>query len=304
MKVVQIKAGGTKLELVIKTASRVLPYSILVRLAYTVVKRLLKEIFPYKYADSFAKLIILKIVREDYKMYFIICFALEYFFKRYVYTAPKEQKEYWKAGLTCLSMGLFSTAMVLGKPRAIRPLNAISGYNINHMSEWWRGIRPHFRPAGANPLVWHGMLYFKSAKKALVPLTLAVAVPTFLFGLRAKQSMESYLTRSWARLPQTTSDIRDYDYISTIVKRTLKKTARYGLYVTIGLSNYVQLVDGWNHVLGHPSLGAVFFFGLYGAWPYFFIPEDKVFAYDHWALTTMLDAHYQGSSLQSLLKIG
>jgi len=295
----------------IQVISRVVPYSIFLRIAYTGLKRLLKELFPYKYADAISKLVILKIVRKDYRMYFIICFALEYFFKRYVYTTRKEERWKWKMGLSYLSMGLFAVAFKMGQPRAIKPLNALSGYDIWRMNKWVANSanEPYWRPLAkdANVLLWHAKLYLNATRKAIVPLTLVVAVPTFLFSLQAKRSMEGYITKSWYPLPKESSMEsyvqNDYHFIQLALKKAFLKTCRYGLYVTIGLSSYVHLVDMYCCTVGPPGYLAVFVMGSLGAWPYFFIPEDKIYAYDHWALTTMLDAIYQGSPLQEILQI-
>lgn len=266
-----------------------------------------------RWADILAKAVTMKLVRRDYRFYFIVCFVLEYLFKEFIYTLKtKEQKDMAAKYLTMTGMGTFAVALSMRRHRAIKPLNALSGYNIYSIPDWVdrynNGTITHFRSLDVNPLRWHACIYYKSFKKCLIPLTLAVAVPTFLFALFEEESMETYLTRSYTNLPQSfanlTPEKRRYNF-KRALRKAVEKTFSYGMYVCPGLSFYPQILEAHYQVTGRiPNKLEIFVVGALAVrWLYWWIPEDKVFAYNHWALTTMIDALFQESNLQEQLQL-
>lgn len=296
----------SKSKAMVNTITRVLPYTILVRLCYTLLKTFLRR-FKIPYSSLLSQVLTVWWVRRSHKGYFIILFMLEYFFKNYIYKIPANRDDKMiKGGLCMGSMGLFAVAMSEGKQRAIGPLNAISGYDINKLSKYLQG-GPFFRPEGISVWKWHLNLYVQTAKNSIVPLTMAVFVPTFISyclvgksvekiiyeskreGLLSSNNQSSVDLASLVKKGEVTSERKNF--LENAFEKAVIKTARYGSYLVIGLSNYPQIVElyvWWFKKI--PSRKSIFLIGMWGGVSWFLIPGDKIHAYNHWSLTTMTDA--------------
>jgi len=278
---------------------RSIPYTLLVRIGYTLLKRELRKIKKLRpYAKLIAQAVVVALVGNSHREYFCIHFILEYFFAKYVYENEQNRNDWVMAGILCmLSMGLFALAASEGKTRAIRPLNFISGYDINDLTKWFETGK-FLRPEGTTVLNWHLMLYVRTAKKAVVPLAMAVWLPTFLSSLFTGHTVEretyASMMQHLNRLPEDEPD-RKTNVVKAL-KTATKRAAAYGSYLIIGLSQYVHVLELYNSVFGHPPTRShTFYIGLWGGIPFFLIPKDKIHAYNHWALTTMIDAMLQPS---------
>jgi len=281
----------------IRQILRSIPYTLLVRIGYTLLKRELRKYPKLKrHAKLISQGVVVALVGNSHREYFIIHFILEYFFAKYVYENEQNRNDWFMAGILCmLAMGLFALAASEGKVRAIRPLNFISGYDINDMTKWWQTGK-FMRPEGSNMLKWHLMLYVKTAKNALLPLTMAVWLPTFLSSLFTGNTIERETYASMMTNLNTLQD-EEPDKRANIKKAFVtasKKAIQYGSYLVIGLSQYVHVLEMYNQLFKHPPTRShTFYIGLWGGMPFFLIPKDKIHAYNHWALTTMVDAMLQ-----------
>jgi hypothetical protein len=164
-------------------------------------------------------------------------------------------------------------------------------------------------------------LYLQTAKNSIVPLALAVFLPTFISYALVGKSVEKVIYESDREGLLSSNNASSTD-MSAIFSKKIKgrtsgppvarhehshfleyafekaaiKTARYGSYLVIGLSNYPQVIELYVKIFKRrPNRMAVFFIGMWGGISWFFIPDDKIHAYNHWALTTMIDAALQSS---------
>jgi len=287
------------LRVFVRRLVRSIPYTLLVRIGYTLLKRELRKFKKLRpHAKLIAQGVVVALVGSSHREYFIIHFILEYFFAKYVYENEQNRNDWVMAGILCmLAMGLFAIAASEGKKRAIRPLNFISGYDINDMTKWFEtGV--FMRPEGTNVINWHLNLYLTCAKKAIMPLMMAVWLPTFLSSLFTGHTVERETYASMMehlnKLPEEEPDPKS-NAVKAFKTATLRAAA-YGSYLVIGLSQYVHVLELYNQVFKHPPTRShTFYIGLWGGMPFFLIPKDKIHAYNHWALTTMIDAMLQPS---------
>jgi len=283
----------------IRRIIRSIPYTLLVRIGYTLLKRELRKFKKLRpHAKLIAQAVTVCLVGGSHREYFVIHFILEYFFAKYVYENEQNRNDWFMAGILCmLSMGLFALAASEGKVRAIKPLNFISGYDINDLTKWFQTGK-FLRPDGTNMVNWHLMLYLKTAKKALVPLTMAVWLPTFLSELLTGHTVERETYASMMKNLNTLQEEepdRRRDVVNAFKTASIR-SFKYGSYLIVGLSQYVHVLEAYNKIFGRPPTRShTFYIGLWGGAPFFLIPKDKIHAYNHWALTTMIDAMLQPS---------
>ena len=104
----------SKPKAIIAGVTRILPYTILVRLLYTLLKANIRR-FKIPYSSRLAQLLTVLCVRRDHREYFVILFILEHFFKNYIYKVPANRDDkFVKGGLCMLSMGIFAVDMSEG----------------------------------------------------------------------------------------------------------------------------------------------------------------------------------------------
>jgi len=271
-----------------------IPHQISMQLLYTGLKKLLRYVYTPNFASLLAKCVILALVRREYRKLFIIQFILEYIFKYFFYSKSQKQQAKFYGPLTHLSMGFAAVSVSGGRKRVSRAFQAVAGVNYTHLAEFCHGQRPYFRPNESSALQYHLMLYVNTFKKSLVPLVLAVGIPSFLFEYVAGRPMDAVMYQSVAdfrRLSMEHLNAQPKSHISRASRRALRDMFQYGMYLFFGLNSYMQVLElHWFMFRRKPTVVERFIIGSIGGWPWIFIPKSKVLAYNHWAFTTVLDS--------------
>jgi len=271
-----------------------IPHQISMQLLYSGLKKLLRYIYAPESASFLAKVVILALVRRDYRKLFIIQFVLEYIFKYFFYSKSQKEQEKIYGPLTHLSMGFAAVSVSGGRKRVSRAFQAVAGVKYEHLAEFCIGQRPYFRPNDSTALQYHSMLYVNTLKKSLVPLILAVGIPSFLFEYIAGRPMDAVLYHSVAdfrRLSMERLNAQPKSHFSRALRRALRDMFQYGLYLFFGLNSYMQVLEmHWFIFRRKPTVVERFIIGSIGGWPWIFIPKSKVLAYNHWAFTTVIDS--------------
>merc|ERR550539_363267 len=98
------------------------------------------------------------------------------------------------------------------------------------------------------------MLYVKTARNALLPLTMAVWLPTFLSSLFTGHTVERETYASMMKNLNTLQDEepnRRRDFVNAFKTASIR-SFKYGSYLIVGLSQYVHVLEAYNIMFGHP----------------------------------------------------
>lgn len=275
----------------------ILPHQITMQLLYTGMKKLLRYVYKPNVASFYAKIVILFLVRQDYFKLFLIQFLLEYVFKYLFYSRSKEDQRKIHGPLTHLSMGFAAVAVSGGRKRIAKAFQAVAGMNFKDLALFCHGKAPYFRASTSNVFKFHLNLYIKTLKRSILPLSVAIFIPSFLFEYIAGRPMNAVIYQSIADLQKLTNpsvenlNAHRKSNFTRALRRASLDTCKYGLYLFFGLNSYMQVTEGyWMIIRRPPNVFERFVIGVIGGWPWIFIPESKVLAYNHWVFTTVFDS--------------